>query len=201
MTITRISETKRGYFALFSEDGFLFSVDDDTLSRYDLHEGSSLSNEEFSSLMQASDTRRALERAMRLLARRAHSAYELKEKLCRYHDEYSAEAALEHLTEERLIDDLDFAVGRTEYLVGQGRSRREIADRLRMAGVDRHIIEDAIGQTEIDEVDKIVSIINKKYREKLLNEREKVMAAMARRGFSQSDILKAIRLTEQEEHE
>lgn len=199
MTITHISETKRGRFALFSAECFLFSVDEETLVQYDLHEGSSLSDEELSSLEKLCEARRARERALRLLARRAHSEWELRQKLLQYHDEFSVDVVIQDLLEVGFLNDEEFALARAGHLAEQGRSRREIAERLRAVGVGRDDIETAQRETDVDEYNRALQVLQKSYLVKLrAGEREKVIAAMARRGFTQHDVLRALEELEQE---
>ena len=65
MTIGRISETKRGRYALFDEsDQFLFSVDDETFVKNHLREGLTLDASALAELQRQSDTRRAKEKAL-----------------------------------------------------------------------------------------------------------------------------------------
>ncbi len=197
--ITRVGETKQGRFALFSEEQFLFSVDAQTLSQYDLHEGSSLEDGELSALKRCCDTRKAKDRALRLLGRRAHSRSELARKLLQYHDEYCVQAALDELAKLELLDDSGFATARAEQLSEQGRSRLEIRDRLRAAGVGREEIDDALHSPGVDDVLAALRVLRKQYVHRLdAGEREKVCIAMSRRGFSFTDIVKALEQFEQE---
>lgn len=148
------------------------------------------------------ELQRTRARALRLLGRRAHSAYELREKLLRYHDENSADTAIVELLEDGYLNDADYAQNRAEYLSEQGKSARDIADRLRAAGVERQVIEEVLAQSSADETDKLMRVLRKGYLEKLRRgERESVMATMARRGFSQRDVLKALEELKPEYHE
>ena len=75
MTVTRISETKKGRFALFDEeDEFLFSVDGETLHKHGIREGCALDGAALAALRFDSDTRRAKDKALRLLAVRDHAS-------------------------------------------------------------------------------------------------------------------------------
>ncbi len=200
-TITGIRETKRGRFALFAGEEFLFSVDGETLLKYDLQEGSSLSEGELSSLKESSDTRKAKDQALRFLARRAHGQQELYQKLCRTQDEYSAAAALAAMVELGLMDDGQFAAQRGEMLAQKGKSSFEIRHDLLSLGVDAETVQDTLDALGLDDENTALALLQKRYREKLLaGKKQAVIAALARRGFSQRDIFNALDtvLTEQE---
>lgn len=148
------------------------------------------------------EAHRTQERALRLLAHRAHSACELREKLLKHHDEECVDTIILELLEDGLLNDMDYARNRAESLSQQGRSDREIADRLRMAGVERQIVEEALSCSEIADDEKALKVLRKGYLEKLRRgEREKVITALARRGFSQRDILRALDEIEPEYNE
>ena len=76
-TLTAITETKRGRYALFFDGEFAFSLDEDTFAACALHAGDELTEAEIYDLRQKSDARRALDKAMDLLALRDHPAGEL----------------------------------------------------------------------------------------------------------------------------
>lgn len=61
-------------------------------------------------------------------------------------------------------------------------------------GISPEIIQNVIEANCVDPVDSITEIINKSYLRKLREEngRDKVIAALARRGFSYSDIKSAL---------
>ena len=91
--LTRITETKRGRYALFLDDAFAFSLDEDTFAAAGLHAGDELTEPAVAELRRKSDARRALDKAMDLLALRDHAAGELYAKLCRRFDPHTAAAA------------------------------------------------------------------------------------------------------------
>ncbi|MDO5602906.1 MAG: RecX family transcriptional regulator [Oscillospiraceae bacterium] len=197
--ISRITPTKKGRFALFCEEEFLFSVDDETLVKYHLKEGSSLSGEELASVRTASETRKAKNKAFEYLSLRDYACAELYQKLCLKFDPHSAAAAVAEMQRLELLDDEAFARHRAAYLAGKGKSRREIQLALQRLGIARETAEDALEAAPLDERQAIRALIERQYRQKLLaGKRENVLAALARRGFSISDCRAA--LCEAEEH-
>ncbi len=191
--ITAVRETKRGRMALFTGEGFLFSVDDETYSRFGVDIGRRLDEEELALLRAESDTRKAKDQALRFLSRRAHSERELHDKLGRSFDEETVAAALQWLQQLDMIDDAAYALAKAEWLSGQGKSRNDIIRRLTAAGVDRDTAADAADAVGGDDEEQALGIVHKHYADKLRRgEEEKVKAALARRGFAHGDIMRAI---------
>lgn len=190
LKITRISTTKRGRFALFSEDEFLFSVDDETLVQYHIQEGSLLTNEELSSLKDASDLRKAKNQALRYLSLRAYAQEELYQKLCLKYDPYTAAAAIQAMVELDLLDDETFAIEKAKGLMSRGKSSSEIRRQLQALGISANLVSIALEEAEPNDEENAYRILQKGgYIEKLeRGEKEKVMAALARRGFTHSTI-------------
>ena len=185
MTIGRISETKRGRYALFDEsDQFLFSVDDETFVKNHLREGLTLDASALAELQRQSDTRRAKEKALGYLSLRDHFSGELYEKLCRTFDGPTAAQAVAKMHELGLLDDERLARSRAAFLAGQNKSGREIRYQLERKGVDREIVDRVMDELEPDEIGACCALVRKSYLRKLqAGEREKVLAALARRGF------------------
>ncbi len=191
--ITDIRKGKRGYYALFSEEGFLFSVDEDTLFTHELQIGSMLSEENLSALKQTSDTQKCKDHALRFLARRPYATQELYRKLCQTHDEFSAQAAVEALEEGQLLDDAQFAKELTEALSQKGKSARAIYYALLEKGVECSLAEEARTQQKQHDIELAVKILQKSYIDKLRQgKKQAVMAALSRRGFAHEDIQEAL---------
>ena len=194
MKIGRIGETKRGRFSLSDENGeFLFSVDGETLAKYRLKEGGTLSGQELDDVRAASDTRRAKDKALRLISLRDYASGELYDKLCLTFDEQSAAAAVAELRRLELLNDENFALHRAKYLLGQNRSLREVRAKLAEKGIARAQIDAVLEQLSPCEADACAALVEKSYLGRLrAGEREKVLAALARRGFSYGAAKQAI---------
>ncbi|MDL2324290.1 RecX family transcriptional regulator [Ruminococcaceae bacterium OttesenSCG-928-A16] len=200
VTITRISQTKKGRFALFANDEFLFSVDDETLVKYGLSEGSLLTNEELSSMKDTSDIRKAKNQALRYLSLRAYAQQELYNKLCLKYDPHTAAAAVQDMCELDLLDDETFALEKAKGLLQRGKSSSEIRRQLNALGVDRTTVEWAVQAAGPNDAETAYTVLQKGgYIEKLRRgQRDKVMAALARRGFWHGDICRAVERAQQQ---
>lgn len=199
MTISRISQTKRGRFALFDEDGqFLFSVDGETLAKNEVCEGTALDAGALARLQSQSETRKAKDKALALLSVRDHAAGELYAKLLRAFDGHSAAAAVAEMERLGLLDDGQYACRRAAFLAGRGKSTREIARDLAAKGIGREEIDDALAALagegdESPDAAACRALVEKQYRRKLAaGETDKVLAALARRGFSLADARAAV---------
>ena len=191
--LTEISQTKRGRYALFFDGEFAFSLDEGTFADAGLHKDDELEPWQIEELRKKSDTRRALDKAMDLLALRDHAAGELYDKLCRKFDPHSAAAAVAKAGELGLLNDEDFARRRAAELLRKRKSRREILMDLNKKGIDRDTAAaavEALGDEEEDpDLASARALVQRQYAAKLAQGKElQVAAALARRGFSHSVI-------------
>ncbi|MDL2294219.1 RecX family transcriptional regulator [Ruminococcaceae bacterium OttesenSCG-928-D13] len=148
--ITRITETKRGRFALFSDEEFLFSIDGETYMATGLEAGCDLSDADLLALKDRSDTRKASDAALRYLSLRAYGEQELYQKLLGRFDEHSAAAAVAKMCELDLLDDGTFAREKAKGMATRGKSPREIRQKLEHLGIDRQLAALAVSELEID---------------------------------------------------
>ena len=195
MLLTAIETTRRGRCALFGDGEFLFSVDPETLAKSGLCEGDALDEQTLARLREQSDLRAAKDRALLLLSGRDHGAQELYQKLCRSFDGHTAAAAVAEMQRLGLLDDAAFARRKAESLAARHKSRREIAAKLAALGLDRELIADALDALDTGEGEQaaIRPLLERQYRGKLAaGGREKVLAALVRRGFRTRDAIAAV---------
>lgn len=198
--LTQIKETKKGRLALFLDGEFVFSLDEETFARANLHEGDDLESWQVEDLRKQSDTRRALDKAMDYLSLRDHASGELYQKLCRKFDAPSAAYAVARAGELGLLDDAGFARRRAAELLRKRKSRREILTDLAAKGIDRDTAAEAVEalyeceeEGEDPELATARALVQRHYAAKLAaGKRDQVAAALARRGFSQAIIREAL---------
>ena len=197
ITITDITKTKKGLNALFSENGFLFSVDDMLLAQYKIKTGSCFSQQELTLLYEKSNTNKAVQKAYNLLSYRSHSRRELYTKLCRNFDADCAETACDKMENLGLINDEEYCKAKAEYLINVKKcSLGETRAKLLTLGINKDIIESCIELYDSDvQAENLRYIIEKKYYSKL-DQPQKVIAALMRKGFGYSDIKSALRSME-----
>ncbi len=186
LRVTDLNPTRRGRMSLFVGGEFQFSLDLETLAKSGLSVGDTLSQSALADLREQSDERRAKDKALNYLSLRAYGSAELLQKLCRVFDEDTAGAAVAEMARLGLLDDEAFARRRAAWWQQQGKSTRDIRTKLLALGLPRALIDDALGSLSGDADEAALRrVIEKQYLAKLARgEREKVLAALARRGFS-----------------
>lgn len=156
-----------------------------------LPDGYDISEEEWIELTDKINYSKAFNKCADFLSRRNHSSKELKEKLLKTVDEKSAQKAIEKFEELGYIDDEKFAQEYTEHLFKtKNYSPSHVRAELSRKGISKDIANAVLQSFEYDPRETIIKIINKTYLRKLNDEngKEKVTAALMRKGFSYGDI-------------
>ena len=131
MELTAAEPRRKGLTQLFLDGEAAVRVDTETFLRSGLKPGDLLTDEELHSLLQASDARRAREKALYLLEHRSHSKRELTEKIARTAaSREAAEAAADHMEELGLLNDESFARDYARELAGELHRLADVAEPL-----------------------------------------------------------------------
>ncbi|MEG1686944.1 MAG: RecX family transcriptional regulator [Angelakisella sp.] len=203
MEITDIQKTKKGRYAVFADGEFLFSVHPDSYYKTQLRVGLAMTVEELEQLRVDDQLRSAKEAAMNALSRAAQSSGMLRQKLSRYYDSDAVEGAIARMTELGLVDDFDYARRMAADCVNlRGYSQLRLRQYLRQKQLPAEAIEAALTQFGDDnEIDPIVALLLKKYRNKITDSEglRKSIAALQRRGFGFGDIRAALQKIEEEQ--
>ena len=197
MTITQLQETKKGRFSVFANGEFLFSVHKDTfLLRPELAVGRQVTVETLEEIRLEDEALSCKEKALTLLEYSSHSAGRLAEKLRRHYPPETVEQVVQRLRELGLLDDLDYGRRLAADLLNlRGYSLGRVRQRLYQRRLDKETIDQVMGElSEIDQIAPIVALVNKKYLQKLREPRgrEKVAAALQRRGYRYDEIREAL---------
>lgn len=149
----------------------------------------------------------ARRRAMHLLAARDYGKKELYKKLLNNYSEETSLAVTEMMTEYGYIDDERYAkkLAKT-YIEIRKYGKKRAALMMREKGLDRDTIENALEEYDAEAItSEIVALLKKKYMDRLFlegpegkKEMQKVIAALARRGYSYGDIKTALYALEEE---
>ena len=197
MRVTGIETTKKGRYALMVDGEFAFSLHRDTFLLCPwLQKGAEVSPERLETLRQEDELRSARERALDLLSAAEQTSGTLRQKLLRWYGEVAVEAAVLRMEELGLINDLDYGRRYAADAVNlRGWPRRRIAMELQKKGVPAEVIEEALADiTEETEIETACRLLEGPYRGRLRDrrERDKVKAALQRRGFSYEVIRQAV---------
>ena len=195
MNSKSISREKKGLSRVTFEDDTEILLDSELIEFKNLSKKSEI--EDIEKLRFESDFKRAKSRALWYLSRSDHSKKELMDKLIK--GGFSKEAsllAIERMGEMGLVDDRVFAKRLYEQLVVSGSSStREVTHKLKLKGISPEIIKEILEENVFDETENIKLLIKKKYQNKLNSEEgvQKVFAALIRKGFSYSDVRRALK--------
>ena len=197
MTITQLQETKKGRFSVFADGEFLFSVHKDTfLLRPELAVGRQVTVETLEEIRLEDEALSCKEKALTLLEYSSHSAGRLAEKLRRHYPPETVEQVVQRLRELGLLDDLDYGRRLAADLLNlRGYSLGRVRQTLYQRRLDKETIDQVMGElSEIDQIAPIVALVNNKYLQKLREPRgrEKVAAALQRRGYRYDEIREAL---------
>lgn len=178
---------------------YLLTVDEDFWFSSGYVSGDEIDDGDLVAFKEAAGSRLAFNSAMYSLDIRDHSEKEIRQKLSRKYDEQSVDSAVEKLLDLGLINDRRYAELLTRELFerkryGKNRVRSELFRRGIAQDVINDVLEEYEEENEPDNVQTIVDIIEKKYYNKLLDEksRQKTVAALVRLGYSFSDIRQAM---------
>lgn len=187
--------------SLFDEnDDFLFSIDTETLAKTHIKAGSVLSASELEAVRQQSDERKAKDKALYFISLRDYASKELFDKLKLTFDEDTSSFAVSEMQRLDLINDAAFAVHRAKYLARQNKSVRTIKQVLSQKGICEEDIAAALDEAMPADDSACLAIIKKSYMRKLENgDTDKVIAALARRGFSYGAIKSALERVNEED--
>jgi len=177
------------------DDEYVITTDIDYWAEIFVADGTDISEEEWLEIYNKINYRKAFNKCADLLSRRSHSIKEIRTKLLRSVDKASADKVIEKFIELGYLDDEKFAYDYAEYLLKfKNFSENHIKQELFYKGIDKEIISNVIDALEVDNEQAIIKIINKNYLNKLKEEggKNKVIAALMRKGFSYSDIKSAL---------
>ena len=195
MIITEARRRRRSLYLLVFDGREGPTVDVRTFDESAYRVGGSITEEQLAALLETSEYNRARERALYLLGLRDYACKELEKKLLTEARAEIAAQVVDRLREVGLLDDERYAARLAQSLSRSKQyPKRRIAQELQRRGVDRETAQSAAEEIDCEDYKQALALIEKKYYNKM-NEREsrqKVMAALARRGFSYEAIRQAM---------
>lgn len=141
--------------------------------------------------------KKAIEKAMQLLLYKDRTERELSERLKQTgFSEQAVRAAMEYVESFGYIDDLRYATNYVSFR-RESKSRREIIYKLREKGVADNTIEQALEEEYQGEGEAIRNLLGKRLKGKKIEElerreRDKHIAYLCRKGYSYSEIQRAL---------
>lgn len=195
MKITDIVPARKKLCSVYIDGEYAMKLDAQVLAENVVKPGAELDDEQLHELIMLSDRKRSKERALWLLSGRDYSRKKLFEKLREEASEDVADEVCDRMEELGLIDDEKYARRLSHDLIQLKKmSKRGAMYKLMEKGIDRETAEQVLEEIEIDPVEQICALIDKKYINKLEDEkdRRRTVAALQRLGYSWSDIKAAL---------
>ena len=195
MKILETAIRRRRLYLLRLDNETEYLVDRQTFDESPYRVGCDLTEEQLNDLLTASQYHRARERALYLLGLRDYACKELEQKLYTEASPDIAAAVVERLCEVGLLDDERYAARLARALSEEKHyPRRRIEQELRHRGLSPVLVRTAVEQLDGEDYEQALAILERKYYNKLNDpdSRRRVIAALARRGFSYGAIRRAM---------
>ncbi|MEG1996248.1 MAG: regulatory protein RecX [Oscillospiraceae bacterium] len=195
MKITDIQKANGSRYTIFIDDEYWYILDGEIILANNLRVGAEVSQQQLDDYKQQAQVRKARERAFYLISYRDHSQKEMFNKLKKSVDEKVAAQTVAMLVKQGLIDDTAYAQKLSDYyLITKKWGKRKAMYEMLNKGIDKELITASLDECEVDTSANIIEIIEQKYYDKLTdyNDRQKVIAALMRRGYVYSQIKTAI---------
>ena len=203
MELTAAEPRRKGLTQLYLDGEPAVKVDTETFVLSGWQPGREVTDEELHALLEASEARRAREKALYLLEHRSHSKKELTDKIVRSAvSREAAQAAADRLEELGLLDDGEYARRLTRELLERKKyGPLRVKQELRLKGIDPLIVEDLLAEygDEDAALENLRQVLERKYAgwqedEKI---RRRAFAALQRLGYTYDQIRQGMRPDEE----
>jgi regulatory protein len=180
-------------------EGEKLLIDKKIAERCDISVGVDLTEDDLLQLVFVSECYRAKQRAVWLLSKQDYSEKTLYQKLCKVFTKKASAFAVSQMQKKGYISDERFAKRLISSCVAKNMSERQILGKLFQSGISAEISNSLLKESSDiskTELNRAVELIRSKYINKIGDEnaRKKTFNALMRRGFSVSDIKKALRI-------
>lgn len=183
------SKHVQGRWLAMMEDGSILRVGENEVIQFSLYRGKELSGEEAQQLLACTRRSGLKEKALELLARKPQSRRELERKLEEWEaDEAETAEICGRLEELGFLDDARYAAQVVRYYCAKGYGARRLRDELYRRGIPRELWDEALEQAE-DTDAAIDAFLEKKLKgSRDPKDLKRASDALARRGYSWSEI-------------
>ena len=190
MIITDIQQQKhkKNRFSVFVDDEFAFSIEGVDLLYYKLEANKEITKEKYQKITENIVFAKCRDKASSLLAYSPKTKKELKERLIKEdYPEETVQRVIELLEKYGYIDDAAYARAYIQDKFNlKGYGRKKILCELRMKGISADTAENLIDEYDLDEVEKAMELLRKKYRDISSPDqktKQKMYGYLLRRGY------------------
>jgi regulatory protein len=200
MKITAIKQqVKRSdRYSIYVDEAYSFSLSEGALLKSGIASGQELSADEVTSFKQLSSDDKVYNQALRYVAMRARTVWELKSYLSRKEvAEARAEQIIQQFQELGLLNDAAYAVSfvRDRQLLKPS-SKRKIMLELKRKHIAEVHIQEALAENKQDDTENVAQVVAKLRRQGKYQDDTKLMNYLARQGFGYGDIKRALKVDE-----
>ncbi len=202
MTVTDIKPARKSLSSVYIDGEYVMKLDTQVLYECCVKIGTTLDDDELKELIDKSDYKRAKERALWLLSGRDYSKKQLIDKIKKDSSPEVAAEVCERMEELGLVNDESYARRYASDLLNiKKMSKRGAKYKMIERGIDRDLCDEILDEFDIDPVQQIAGIIERKYADKLDDEkgRRRTVAALQRLGYGWGDIKSAISMFEEDD--
>lgn len=205
MQITKIEQQKNHAerYSVFIDGEYRFALIKEDILYFKLEEGREISDEEIQFIMDSLIYIKAQDIAVYYVGYKGRTEQEVRRKLQQKEfDEEIIDRVLDFLKKYNYINDRKFC---DAYIADSIRLKPKGKAYLKMKliekGVDQEIIEEALKESEMDEIEGAKRLLRKKIKDFSgveMKERQKAFAALQRKGYPYGVILEAFQLCQEE---
>ena len=187
LVITAIEEYNKSKYKIFINDEFAFVLYKGELRRNGIKKGMPYTAELQQEIVGNVLTKRAKIRAMHLLEKNDRTEADVRRKLKdNLYPQETIDAAIEYVKSYHYIDDERYAANYIHYKSASS-SKNQIRQTLLQRGINKEIIDQKLAESETDETDLILKLIQKRCKgskELSYEEKQKLFGYLFRKGFS-----------------
>lgn len=195
MRITELKPVRKSLTMVYIDGEYAMKLDTVTLAEKGIDVGYTFDDDELKELIEQSEYKRAKEKALWLLSGRDYSKKMLMDKIRKDSSEEAAEEVCERMEELGLVNDESYARRLAHDLIYLKKlSVRGAKYKLMEKGIDRELCDEILEEFDVDPVEQLIELIDRKYADKLDDEKglRRTVAALQRLGYNWSDIKSAL---------
>jgi regulatory protein len=208
MTITKIEKQKNSQkrYSIYMDEEFRFGLSEQDLLYFKFKEGMDITVERYNYIMEYVIYTKAKDKAYKYLGYKSRTEKELTDKLIEqeYPEEIIARI-IEQFKDYGYINDQNYAVGHINKCIRyKPMAKKMLKYELVKKGVARNIIENTVENSNINEMDMAVELLQKKVKYKTRADEKEIKRAynyLLRRGFDYDIINKAFKIVMDQEQE
>lgn len=198
MKITKIEQQKnnKNRWSVFIDGEFAFGINGEEVYDFKLSVGKDINMEEIEKMLIEKEYSKAKDAALNFLSFKARSEKEVRDKLLiKEYNETIINRVIEFLKRYEYINDEKYAKSFVKDGIKlKNVGRKKLIYDLRQKGIKTEIIDHVLDNTDLDEINNVLKLIDKKISNKDeldLKNKQRIYHFLIRKGFSYEIIRKA----------